>query len=410
MIKIEDRYQVIIEKQDHFGSGITKIDEFLIFVAGCLKGDEVLIKITEVKKKYAKAKIEKIINPSEERRKVKCSYYSDCGGCQIMHQKYLKQLEFKEMKIKELFAKFFKLENIKFNSILYGDNFNYRNKVIFHGNGKLGFYKEKTHQIISIDDCLLIDASLNKIYNKILIYQKENPTEKINEMMLRKTSLNEILISIEGNINSKKLLNGIDYDIKSLYVNDSLIYGEDTIIESISGMRFKILPKAFFQINYEMMIKLYQIIIDYYKNNDYNQVLDLYCGTGTIGMLVSPYVNKVIGVEVVKEAIKSAKMNSKLNNITNIEFLLGKVEDHIKSFKNIDSIIVDPPRSGLDKLTLETILRLNVKSIVYVSCDPVTLVRDLKILSEKYQILEVTPIDMFPNTYHVESVSILVLK
>ena len=409
MVKINDEYKVTVEKQDHFGWGLVHIDGFLVFIEKGLPGDELIIKIMNAKKKYAIATIEKIVNSSLERVKPICPYYDDCGGCQIMHQKYTSQLKFKEMKVKELFSKYTNLQDIKFYPILHGNENHYRNKVIFHGSkDKLGFFKEKTHDIISIPSCLLVEKELGDIYRKVLTYQKDNSNTQITDLMLRKTNLNEIMISVDGIINKDKFLNYMDSNlIKSIYINGKLVFGKESIIEEIYGMKFYILPRAFFQVNDNMMKKLYQIVIDYYKENKFNQILDLYCGTGTIGMLVSPYVKKVIGVEVVEDAIISAKMNQESNQISNIQFLLGKVENYIESFQDIDSIIVDPPRSGLDKVTVEQILKIEPTSIVYVSCDPSTLVRDLNILSQKYDILEVHLVDMFPNTYHVETVCIL---
>lgn len=412
MVKINDEYKVTVEKQDHFGWGLVHVDNFLVFIEKGLKGDEVVIKITNVKKRYAVATIKEIINSSLERVESICPYYDDCGGCQIMHQEYTNQLKFKEMKVKELFSKFINLRNAKFYPILHGNEIHYRNKVIFHGSKEqLGFFKEKTHDIISIPSCLLVEKELDDIYRKVLTYQKDNPNTEIKDLMLRKTNLNEIMISVDGIINKDKFLNYMDNNlIKSIYINEELVYGKKSIIEEIYGMKFHILPKAFFQVNDNMMRKLYQIVIDYYKENEFNQILDLYCGTGTIGMLVSPYVKKVIGVEVVEDAIISAKMNQELNQISNIQFLLGKVENYIESFQDIDSIIVDPPRSGLDKVTVKQILKIEPTSIVYVSCDPSTLVRDLNMLSQKYDILEVHLVDMFPNTYHVECVCVLKFK
>lgn len=412
MVKINDEYKVTVEKQDHFGWGLVHVDNFLVFIEKGLKGDEVVIKITNVKKRYAVATVKEIINSSLERVESICPYYDDCGGCQIMHQEYTSQLKFKEMKVKELFSKFINLRNAKFYPILHGNEIHYRNKVIFHGSKEqLGFFKEKTHDIISIPSCLLVEKELDDIYRKVFAYQKDNPNTEIKDLMLRKTNLNEIMISVDGIINKDKFLNYMDNNlIKSIYINEELVYGKKSIIEEIYDMKFHILPKAFFQVNDNMMRKLYQIVIDYYKENEFNQILDLYCGTGTIGMLVSPYVKKVIGVEVVEDAIISAKMNQELNQISNIQFLLGKVENYIESFQDIDSIIVDPPRSGLDKVTVEQILKIEPTSIVYVSCDPSTLVRDLNMLSQKYDILEVHLVDMFPNTYHVECVCVLKFK
>ena len=412
MVKINDEYKVTVEKQDHFGWGLVHVDNFLVFIEKGLKGDEVVIKITNVKKRYAVATIKEIINSSLERVESICPYYDDCGGCQIMHQEYTSQLKFKEMKVKELFSKFINLRNAKFYPILHGNEIHYRNKVIFHGSKEqLGFFKEKTHDIISIPSCLLVEKELDDIYRKVLTYQKSYTNTEITDLMLRKTNLNEIMISVDGIINKDKFVNYMDNNlIKSIYINEELVYGKKSIIEEIYDMKFHILPKAFFQVNDNMMRKLYQIVIDYYKENEFNQILDLYCGTGTIGMLVSPYVKKVIGVEVVEDAIISAKMNQELNQISNIQFLLGKVENYIESFQDIDSIIVDPPRSGLDKVTVEQILKIEPTSIVYVSCDPSTLVRDLNMLSQKYDILEVHLVDMFPNTYHCETICVLERK
>ena len=186
-----------------------------------------------------------------------------------------------------------------------------------------------------------------------------------------------------------------------------LIKGKEYIEEEIDKVKFRIFKSSFFQVNYDMMLKLYGLVVDFYKNNKHHNVLDLYCGTGTIGMLVSRYADSVVGVEVEPSSIVAANIASKINNISNITFLEGKVEDKIDLFTNIDSIIVDPPRSGLDIHTVKSILKINPDTIVYISCDPVTLSRDLKLLLDDYNILEVHPVDMFPNTYHVETVCVM---
>lgn len=408
MLEIGKSYKVIIERQDNFGLGIAKIDGMLVFVERGLPGEEVVIQITDIKKKYARGKVIKIDKSSKFRIGPICPYYESCGGCQLMHENYLGQLEFKREKIRALFERNFKVDSIKFNDIIYGKEFNYRNKVVFHGDGdELGFYKEKTNVLLPIDKCLLADKEINNIYDIVRNYIFENKGEVINEIMIRRTSLNEVMVNIMGNINYQKLIKLFPNCVTSIYFNGKNIYGKKTIREVINDFNFEILPQAFFQVNYQMMNKLYNIIVDYYKKNNYDNVLDLYCGTGTIGILVSPYVKKVVGIEVVEDAIASAKINKKINNIDNIDFRLGKVEKYIDSFSNIDSIIVDPPRSGLDNITIASILKINPYSIVYTSCDPMTLVRDLKILTEKYDIKEANVVDMFPNTYHVECVLIL---
>lgn len=399
--------QVTILKQDHFGRGITRIDDKLIFVEKALPLEECEIDIIEEKKKYSIARVTNLITESSNRVIPKCPYYDVCGGCHIMHQDLEGQLSFKKEKLKELLERFSGIKDINISNVVRVNDFNYRNKIILHGkNNKLGFYKEQTHDVVPIKECLITNSEINKIYKRVCDYLEETKHEIIDKLMIRNTKTNEKMISIDGNINIDKFISRFD-DIDSIYINNSLVFGKEFITEEIFNLKFKVYPDSFFQINYDLMMALYKKIQDFYKNRNYSNVLDLYCGTGTIGMIISNYVDKVIGVEVVESSIKSAIECMKINNITNISFKCGKVEDMIDEFDNIDSIIVEPPRKGLDNHTLNTILKLNPKSIVYVSCDPVTLSRDLKELSKKYEIIEVTPFDMFPNTYHVESMVIL---
>lgn len=409
-ININNEYVVTISKQDHFGNGIAKVNNKLIFINKALPNDICKIKIINEKKKYANGIILELLKPSLIRVNVKCPYYDICGGCHIMHEEYQHQLLFKENKVKELINRSTGLNNIDYHKIVGKNNFYYRNKVIFHGkNKKLGFYKEKTNDLVPIKECIITNKCLNNIYLKILSYLKDYPDSNIEKLMLRSTSLNEIIVSLEGNVNEKLILTYLD-NVAVVYLNNELIKGNGFITEKINGIKFMIYPNSFFQVNYDIMLSLYGIVIDFYKNNSYSNVLDLYCGCGTIGILVSKYVKSVIGVEVEPSSIKSANRCKELNNISNITFIEGKVEDKIDLFKDIDSIIVDPPRSGLDMHTIDIILKLNPSSIVYVSCDPVTLARDLNLLKEKYNILEIHPVDMFPNTYHVESVILLQRK
>lgn len=397
---------VKIEKQDHFGRGLTRIDGKLFFVSDSLPGEECKIEITGEKKNFMTACVEERVTESSDRVEVKCPYYDKCGGCHIMHQSYSSQLEFKENKVIELLEKFGKINDVCISKIRYGKQFNYRNKVIFHGkNGKLGYYEEGSNDLVCLDSCLLLDEKILEVYHLIL---DKYTGFSINELMIRKTSLNEVMVSIKGDVDKSILLEIPDID--SLYINGELVKGNSYIAEEMNDINFRIYPTSFFQVNYNMMQEMYKIVINYFKRNPTNRVLDLYCGTGTIGMLVSKYVKSVVGVEVEVSSIKSAIECSKLNNISNIKFIEGKVEDKIDEFDLIDSIIVDPPRSGLTSSVIETIIKIKPQSIIYISCDPVTLARDLKTLSGVYELLEVNPIDMFPNTYHVECVCILKVR
>lgn len=386
--------EVKILKQDHFGRGIAFIDNKLCFIDKALPNDICDIEIIKDKKNYLEGKINKIIVESDERVKPICPYYSSCGGCHLMHQDYNKQLEYKKEKVKEILTKFGNID-IDINKINYSNNLYYRNKIVLHN---LGLYKNKTNEVVEIDKCYLVKDKINEIINRLKQYKD------IEEVTIKVSSLNEVMIVIKGNINLD-----IDKfkDINSIYLNDKLIYGNNYIKEVINDLTFYMYKDSFFQINYDVMNMLYNKIIDYYKENSNQKVLDLYCGTGTIGMLISKYCKSVVGIEVNSDAIESANRCKDINNISNIEFYLGKVEDKIDLIKDTDSIVVDPPRSGLDSYTIDTILKLEPKSIIYVSCDPVTLARDLKILKDKYNIKEIELFDMFPNTYHVESFVIL---
>ena len=398
--------KVIINKLDNFGRGISFINEKVCFVEKALPNEVLEIEITKDKKNYSEGKIINYLSKSDYRINPKCPYYQKCGGCHIMHLEYKKQLKYKEEKLKELLEKFTGLKDIKINNIVSSKGkINYRNKITLHGlNNKIGLYQEKTTNLIKITSCLLVSDIINSIIERLNNYFEANET--IEEIIIKNTSLNEIMIIIKGNINKYRFINNFS-DINSIYLNNQLIYGKESITEKINNLYFEIYPNSFFQVNYNTMLEMYNKVIDYYKNNKNLRVLDLYCGTGTIGMLIAKYCSEVIGVEVNDDSIISANKCKEKNNINNINFYLGKVEDKIDMFNDIDSIIIDPPRSGLDKHTINTIIKLKPKSIVYISCDPVTLSRDLNILKDCYNIIEVTPIDMFPNTYHVESISVL---
>lgn len=409
-IKVGEEYEVVVQKQDHFGDGITKVKDMFVFVKNGLPGDKLRIEITNVKKTFAMAKILEIVKPSDERVDPYCRYFDVCGGCQIMDQDYPAQLKFKEQKVRELFKKFAEIPNLEIETVSHGKEFHYRNKIIFHGLKRmLGFYKEKSNSLVAVKLCLLAEQELNIIYNRIIEYLNNTPEVTITDLLIRKTSTEEYMIVAEGKFpNKQEFLEFLkEVPIHSVYLNNQLVYGKKYITEKVFDLEFRIYPEAFFQVNYDMMKVLYQIVLNYYKQKNYNKVLDLYCGTGTIGMLLSSYVKEVVGIELVHDAIKAANQNKEINNISNIRFIEGKVEDKIQDFKDIDSIVVDPPRSGLDSVTLQSILEISPRSIVYVSCDPVTLARDLKVLLEHYTLEKVNLVDMFPNTYHIETVVIL---
>lgn len=403
----------LINSLNHQGKGITRIDNKVVFVNNALTDEVVDINIIKENKKFSEAIVLDYEKISNDRVSVKCPYYDVCGGCDIMHMNYKAQLDFKKNKVSEIISKFTK-EDILINDIIYGEQFNYRNKATFHAKEKIGFYKEKSYEIIDVDKCLI---SSNKI-NEVLLVLKKLNLKNVNSIVIRCSYDNDsvmVILDIMDSINENMFIDGLKYLVNSLYVvkdkNYKLIYGDKYIIDKIGDLDFVISPDSFFQVNTNMAYKLYSKVLKYANCSKEDSVLDLYCGTGTIGLFLADSCKEVIGVELNKYAISDANYNMKLNGIKNAKFICGDSGKVLNGLKyKSDIVIVDPPRSGLDSLAINQVLSLNPKRIVYVSCDPVTLARDLNILKEKYDILEITPVDMFPNTNHVECVSLLCLK
>ena len=389
------------------GEGIASIEGKLCFIKGTLPNEEVDIDIIEDKGNYFIGKLNNIINTSSDRVIPKCKYYDKCGGCFQMHLSYNKQLEFKQEKVKGIFKK---ICNIDINPNIYSFNeLNYRNKVTLKvNNNELGYYEEKSHSIVDIDTCLLLDNSINEVITKLRSFI-QNKKHNISEIMIRSIS-NEIMISFD-NLNElykEELLN--IFPSCSIYINGELITGNKSLIETIEGYKFYVSPNSFFQVNTLTFKELYKHVISNLNGN--GNALDLYSGTGTISILMSKYFDKVYGIEVSNSSIKDANENIKLNNISNVSFIEGKVEDKIDELKklDIDTVIMDPPRSGSDNKSLKTIIEINPRSIIYISCNPVTLARDINILKDKYEIKSIDLFDMFPQTSHVESLLVLERK
>lgn len=396
-----------IEKLDYYGRGISRSSGKVYFIENALKDEDVSITLLKEKKKYCEAKLKEISNISKDRTEAKCKYYNVCGGCQIMHIKEEKQEEFKKEKVEEILKKFLKY-NKDVNDIVFSKNFNYRNKVVLHvKDNKLGFYKNKTNELIEIDKCLLLNPVINDLISYLKNYIELKDIEKITIKVGNKT--NEVMLIIDGSIAKyQKLLEIVDV----LIINEKVMTTKDYITSYIGNKKYIIKKNSFFQVNYDISTRMYNKVKDVIVKEKSKNVLDLYCGTGTIGIYISDVVSKITGIEVVSDAIEAANTNKKINNVENIEFILGKVEDKLDfiSNNNIDTVIVDPPRSGLHKKVIPILEKISPKTIIYVSCDPITMARDIKLLSNNYELVEVTPYDMFPNTYHVECVCVLKLK
>ena len=387
------------------GMGVGRINNKVVFIPYTLTGEEVDVDIVDDRKKYSIGKSISINNESFERREPLCPHYYNCGGCNLMHQKYEYQLEYKKNKVINNLKH---ISNIDIDSIDidYDNEYYYRNHIILHVNGSnLGFYKYHSKEIINIDNCLISSKKINSIIielKEFLNTYKENNIKIISIKAYDKTLINITSDSFSLIDEFVKYVN-----IDSLYINDKLVYGDDNIEVTLDKYRFKVSSNSFFQKNTSMTLKLYE----YVKNNvDYDSnILDLYCGVGSIGIYVSDKVKFVVGIEQINNAVKNAKENAKLNNIHNIKFICGKVENNLENITNVDTIIVDPPRVGLDRKVINNILNLNPKKIIYVSCNSTTLARDINYLNN-YGITSIKLFDLFPNTYHCESVTVLERK
>ena len=404
-------YKVEVTKLDHQGRGIAKINDKIIFIPNALPRETIDVDIVLEKKKYYEGTIKEIINASDKRIKPVCPYFEECGGCQFLNMNYQDSLDYKQNKVEEIMNKYLGIK-IKINNIVACDNnLYYRNKTTFQVKNDIGFFKEKTNTLIPVDKCYISDIKINDIYKAI----KDNiDLTNVKQVIIRatKNTLESMVVFKTSNyIDNKKIIDILKNKVDSIYINDELIYGKGKIIENLCNKNFYISPSSFFQVNTLQAEKLYNKAIAYADIKKEDTVLDLYCGTGTIGIVASNKAKKVIGIELNKEAIKDANENKKLNNINNIEFYAGDVGKILnKNNYKPDIIIVDPPRAGLDSLALAQILNIRPKKLVYVSCDLMTLARDLKLLSNDYDILELTPVDMFPYTAHVESICALKLK
>jgi len=394
-------YEVEIKSLDHKGRGIARINEKIVFVEDALIGEKVKIEIVKDNKKYMEAKVIKRIVTSKDRCDSKCFYYDKCGGCNITSLSYENQLKFKKEKVIDIFNKYLNL-SIK-PDIIATTEYNYRNKIVLHVvDGKLGYYEKNTNKLVEIDKCLIVSDSINNVIKTI---NKNIDLSKVNKIMIRNT-YKEIMVAFEGIVNIDELIKKLDF-ADSIYVNDKLVKGNDRIIEKLGEYLFYISKDSFFQVNTKQAYNLYNQVLKFANLNKEDIVLDLYCGTGTIGIFLSKYCKRVIGIEINKSAVEDANKNKKLNNINNISFIndTSSVISKIKNKANV--VILDPPRSGLDALTTNTLIENRLDKIVYVSCDPMTLARDIKNLSSVYELKDIKLFDMFSQDYHVESVVLL---
>lgn len=394
---------VRIKKLDDYGRGIAFINNKITFISNSLEDELIEYKIITEKKKYNEAITLNIFEKNKDREEPPCPYFSICGGCNLEHLNFSKENSFKTEKVKNILKKFAGIE-VSNLEIIAKNPYNYRNKVTLTvKNSKLGLLKEKSTELVEIDKCLLLNNKLNEVIEvlkKLIIKEKD-----ISKIMLRVgNKTNEVMISITGDVsNLASFINLSD----SLIINNKPIT-KNYITSYIGNKKFNINNNSFFQVNDSIVELLYNEVINIIKVLDSKRVLDLYCGVGTIGISICSYLEEVLGVEVVKEAVENANMNKDLNSLKNISFINSKVEDIIDNLpKDFDTIIIDPPRSGIDNKTRSILKNSNASNIIYISCDQITLARDLKELKEVYYLKSIKLFNMFPRTHHIESLCVL---
>ncbi|MEG1010122.1 MAG: class I SAM-dependent RNA methyltransferase, partial [Clostridia bacterium] len=389
--------EVLIEKLDHNGRGIGYISKKIIFVPKTVVGDLVDVEVTLEKKNYSVGKALKIIKKSSKRINVVCPYFDICGGCDLLNISYEDTLKYKVDKVKGILKKV----NVEPTVIKNENEFYYRNKIELKViDGKIGFYEEKTHNVVEINECLIASKAINECISKLKLLNIIN-----GSVTLRSNYNNELLIVIESNDELKFDINEFLKGLKVVGIvkNNETIYGENFLYEMINNYIFKISYNSFFQVNSSMASNLFKIISDSFTPE--STVLDLYCGVGSLSIVEAKKAFEVIGIEIVPNAVINAIENARINKCNNVSFLLNDVENAIgKISKKIDVVVVDPPRKGLDTTTLNTLLKEKPSKIIYVSCDPLTLGRDLDKLLDIYNIEKYYILDMFSYTYHVECV------
>ena len=429
------------------GEGIAKIDNFTVFIPNSMKGEKVKILIVKVLSSHAFGKVIEILEKSPYRAESDCSTYKRCGGCDLRHIDYEETLNIKQEMVKNLVNKTLnKKVNVK-KTIGMGNPYYYRNKAQFPvGMNKdnevtVGVFAQRTHEIIPIKDCYIQNSISQKIAFSIqqFVIEKQIPIydEKTKKGLLRhivvkvgirtheimcilvlngtkipyENELIEMLVKIYNVKTIVKNINKKDTNVILEYENIT-IHGDGYIYDTLGDYTFKISPMSFYQVNPVQAEVLYNTALETAKLDKEDILFDLYCGIGTIGIFASSYVKKVYGIEIVEQAISDAKENAKINNIKNIEFYAGdteKIFENLIKTKNIcpDVVLVDPPRKGLDNNTIGNILAVEPKKVVYISCNPATMIRDIKLLEDKYEAQEIQPVDMFPFTTHVETVVLM---
>ncbi len=446
-VKKNQEYVVDIVGMGSEGQGIGKLDDFTVFVLGAITGETVKVKMLKVKKNFAYGKIVDIINKSDFRVKPPCPVAGRCGGCSLQHMTYEAQLSFKTKRVKDCIERIGRLKCVDVLPTIGMDKpFHYRNKAqfpvsVYNGRPVIGFYAKRSHNVVECDNCLLqhsVNAEIVRVFksflteNNISIYDEKTHKGIVRHIVTRVGFVTgEVMVCVV--INGEKLphvemlveelikiegMTGIVININREKTNVILgkktktVWGKGYIEDYIGKIKFNISPLSFFQVNPAQTRVLYEKAVELAKLSGNENVLDIYCGIGTISIFMAQKAKSVLGVEIVDEAIEDAKKNAAENSVENVKFRLGAAEDIIPILHNEnfspDVVVVDPPRKGCDEKVLNTIAEMRPQKIVYISCEPATLARDLKFLTENgFSVNTVQPVDQFANTVSIEVVVLL---
>jgi 23S rRNA (uracil1939-C5)-methyltransferase len=460
-IRKSDIVELWINRMAYGGKGIAHLDGLVVFVDGAIPGDRVMARVVSKKKDYAEAKLEELLDPSPDRINAPCPYSGYCGGCTFQHLRYEKQLEYKKGHIRDSISRIGAIDNVLVHDVIPSDRiYGYRNKMEFsfsdrcwlpaeeyakgerEGGFGLGLHMPDTFfKVMDIDACLLQHDAGNLILNEVKRYVKESgvPVYGLKShkgfwrfLTLRySTAFDEWLVNLVTSEEdrgvviplSEALCKGFD-KIKTVVNNintrkaavasgerEIILKGEGYIRDRIGPHTFQVSANSFFQTNSSGAGRLYEKVMEYAELEDHEVVLDLYCGTGTIPIFLSKKAKEVIGMEIVAAALQDAERNCISNDALNCRFILGDIREtlpHVR-FKP-DVLIIDPPRAGIHEDILKGIMSMAVKKVVYVSCNPATMARDIGRMSDRYLVKEIQPVDMFPHTYHIEAVAKMALQ
>ena len=447
-VHLKENYELFINSYSHQGEGIGRVNNFTIFVPGAILGERIRVKITEAKKNFARGQLEEIIISSPDRVEPWCPVYNFCGGCQLQHIVYEKQLEIKKIMVQDALIRLGHQKVEVLPAIGMKDPWRYRNKGYFQvnqekGRVRLGFYNAGSYDFVPASGCVLFSLQINILAShledqlslqKVTVYNSKTGGGNLRNVLIRESrSTGEIMIVFftkEDNLGfDQNVLNDLARtfpQVVSIYQNINrsskavlpgkdfrLLKGKPDLEDAIGPFKFKISPQSFFQVNAAQAEILNEKILEYANLSGEETVIDSYCGTGTIAIYLAKQAEKVYGIEVEKSAVRDAKINCELNSISNLKLFTGKAEEWLNKWKRsgeaVHLIIVDPPRRGCSLKALKGIIKIEPKKIIYISCNPATLARDLKYLTKEgdYQLKKVLPIDMFPQTSHVECIASL---